>query len=214
MSMRGLVRSVGAALGVVPRAVPLAEGPLDPEVQTVLDAILATGASRAEAWQLLGQGLGWPRLLLGFTAELRALGDDWGRVTAVLAEFAQVDGTLAQAGLLAWGRNRRLPGDLDARGITWLVALPDGLTVEGNLWMNQTPLNRLPDGLKVGGWLCLRGCCLWDGRVPRGTRIGTLLFTDEHPDGQKLSAWRSEHPKGERPEMVAFYEEVGGHGTK
>ena len=52
-----------------------------------------------------------------------------------------------------------LHADVDLRGCTGLMALPDGIAVGGDLWLNGcTGLKALPDGLAVGGYLNLYGC--------------------------------------------------------
>ena len=82
-----------------------------------------------------------------------------------------------------------IAGNLDIRGCTSLVSLPDGLTVGGNLYLNGcTSLVSLSDGLTVKGHLNLYRCTslvsLSDGLTVGGSlilsRCTSLVFL---PDG-------------------------------
>lgn len=52
---------------------------------------------------------------------------------------------------------------------TQLTALPDGLTVEGNLDLRNTPITALPEDLTVGGYLDLSNTPITACKFIRGT---------------------------------------------
>ena len=66
--------------------------------------------------------------------------------------------------------------DLDLSCCTSLTHLPDGLEVEGYLWLiGCTSLSHLPDGLKVGRWLNLYGCTSLT-HLPDVCEVGGFLY--------------------------------------
>jgi hypothetical protein len=79
-------------------------------------------------------------------------------------------------------------------------SLPRNLTVADFVSLDGSALETLPEGLRIGGDLDLRGCASWDGRIPADAQIGGRVETDRHPDGGlRLRDWRAAHPDGERP---------------
>ena len=67
---------------------------------------------------------------------------------------------------------------LDLSG-TPITALPDGLTVGGNLYLRDTPITALPDGLTVGGSLDLGGTPIT--ALPDGLTVGGNLYLRDTP---------------------------------
>jgi hypothetical protein len=221
------------------------------EARSTLTVLLATGASRAEAFAQVAATHGLAAALpLVLEAMDQAVASATKGVTqdghegpgahwavALLDRVAKLDADLALAALLEWGRNRWLEGNLYLNHRTWVTACPDlrsvggmldlaGSLVEalpaalavGGLNLDDTPITALPSGLRVAkrlvlagsaiehlpedleveGTLDLRYCRTWDGRIPAGVqRAAALVYTDGHPNGVVLRAWRNEHPYGE-----------------
>jgi len=90
------------------------------------------------------------------------------RVLEALADIAAENPEMAQQGLLAWGSNRRVAGDLDLRGLGWISRLPDGLIVLGNF--------SLDGAASVRDWVGVNGTRQWKespvNRIPQGVRVG------------------------------------------
>lgn len=91
-------------------------------------------------------------------------------------------------------------GLCDLRG-TGLKTLPEGFTVEGSLWLNDSHIETLPKGLRIGAkeTLDLRRCAAWDGQIPDDAVMG-FVITDEHigeGNGVTLDEWRRLYPNGE-----------------
>ena len=57
--------------------------------------------------------------------------------------------------------------------------LPEGLTVEGNLDLSDTPITKLPDGMTVKGDLDLSHTPITE--LPKGMTVGGFLFADNTP---------------------------------
>jgi hypothetical protein len=87
-------------------------------------------------------------------------------------------------------------GDLRARTVFLsdcpkLKVLGD-IRVQRELSFNGcTALVSLPVVGRVGRNLNLRGCTAWDGVVPDGFEVGGKLYTDAHPKGLTLEAYRA-----------------------
>ena len=64
-------------------------------------------------------------------------------------------------------------GSLELENCTGITALPDGLTVGGDLYLRGTGITALPDGLTVGGSLYLRGTGIT--ALPDGLTVGGRL---------------------------------------
>jgi hypothetical protein len=151
---------------------PVADGL---EVGATLLAIQATGASFLEAIGLVAKAHGDEAALPLFTERLRRPGGRWkvaGSVVAALAEAAVTLPDLALMALLEWGRNTRIEGDLTLIG-TWIEALPEGMTVQGRLILEDVALTALPAGLRVGG-LFMNGATLTG--LPTDLQVGEALF--------------------------------------
>jgi hypothetical protein len=74
--------------------------------------------------------------------------------------------------------------------------LPDRLAVQGYLDLRNTPIRTLPPGLEAG-FLDLRVCRAWDGRIPPDAKVAHV-YTDACTEGHlTLDAWRQRHPDGE-----------------
>jgi predicted outer membrane lipoprotein len=103
---------------------------------------------------------------------------------------------------LCYGRIASLPDglrveeDLDLEDNP-IRTLPVDLHVGGDLLLNRTAVGVLPSGLVVGGDLVLRDCPDWDGRIPKGTRIGGVIRSDRCQDGMGLKTFRRLFPQGE-----------------
>jgi hypothetical protein len=149
--------------------------------------------------------------------DLNLYGQDWVKE---LPAGLHVTGTLSLDGLPI----RVLPPGLEVGRNLFLansdvVTLPDGLRVGGSLTLTKTPiatlpvgltvgehllldgalrLRRLPERLRVGSGLMLLGCASWDGTFPADLWVGEMVFTDAHPHGITLAAWRAAYPYGER----------------
>jgi len=90
------------------------------------------------------------------------------RVLEALADTASGDPKIAQQGLLAWGSDRRVAGNLDLRGLSWVSRLPDGLIVLGEFSL---------DGAEsVRDWVGANGTRQWKESpvtlIPQGVRVG------------------------------------------
>jgi hypothetical protein len=108
--------------------------------------------------------------------------------------------------LILWGTLvARLPillkvgGDLSLEG-AWVRELSPGLRVGGNAFLAHSQIAALPGRLIVGGDLDMEGCHVWNGRIPQDARVGGRVYTDRHPGGVALDAWRHLHPRGEGKE--------------
>jgi hypothetical protein len=178
--------------------------------RSTLNAILATGASRWEAFGLATQALG--------EAAARPHWDRWAQgiqrsdtIVRALAEVGRVVPETANAWFNAWLAawlkvNVRILGDLDLSGQAWLRSLPkhlwtrepaDDLKQSGSLDLSLTGIVSLPEDLRVEGDLFMAGCPHWDGRIPKGVE-SLEVVTDAHPQGAYLKDWRKLHPEGER----------------
>ncbi|HDC1792225.1 TPA: hypothetical protein O7W21_004412 [Salmonella enterica] len=77
------------------------------------------------------------------------------------------------SGVDALPDNLTVGGELDLRG-TSITALPDNLTVGGELDLRGTSITALPDNLTVGGWLDLRGTSIT--ALPDNLTVGGGLY--------------------------------------
>ena len=113
------------------------------------------------------------------------------RVLEALADTAAGNPKLAQQGLLAWGSNRRVAGDLDLRGLGWISRLPDGLIVLGNF--------SLDGAASVRDWVGANGTRQWKespvNLIPQGVRVG-------QPRRQEHSANRVDGSERRNPASV------------
>jgi hypothetical protein len=82
---------------------------------------------------------------------------------------------LSNSSLKALPEGLTVNGDLNLSG-TKLKALPANLTVNGNLVISKTAISQLPPGLKVKGNLNLSGTKI--SSLPQGMKIGTLDISD------------------------------------
>jgi hypothetical protein len=134
-----------------------------------------------------------------------------------LAVVATRDPEGANAGLNAYLDGLGVEGGLNLTHASWVTSLPAGLTVWGNLNLNDAGIRTLPANLEVWGMLMLSGtpvrslpagmrvwslnlrdCPTWDGHLPADARIGGPIHTDACPGGATLSQWRARFPQGER----------------
>ena len=102
---------------------------------------------------------------------------------------------------------------------TPIQTLPDGLKVGGNLNLNRTPIKSLPDGLRVSGNLDLAGTQI--KTLPDGLRVGRNLDLSHTPiqtlpDGLKVSGdlWLLKTPiakQYDRQQLKQMYPGVKGH---
>ncbi len=76
-------------------------------------------------------------------------------------------------------------GDLDLSG-TPIQSLPDNLKVGGNLNLYNTPIQSLPDNLKVGGYLDLSDTSIQS--LPDNLEVRGKLYLRETPISKKYSA--------------------------
>ena len=113
------------------------------------------------------------------------------RVVEALADTAAGNPKLAQQGLLAWGSDRRVAGDLDLRGLGWISHLPDGLIVLGNF--------SLDGAASVRDWVGANGTRQWKespvNLIPQGVRVG-------QPRRQEHSANRVDGSERRNPASV------------
>jgi hypothetical protein len=171
-----------------------------PEPAATLDALLATGASRAQALGLAAQAHGQGAALSLLVEALRTPEGEWcdtGPALAFLDEVAQTHPDLAQLGLDQWGRNHWEDGNLHLLDRPWVTHLPDGVSARGLLWLRRIPFVELPPGLRAH-WLQIEACPHWNGQIPEGTAVA-YVGTPLHPEGIHLRAWHRLHPHGEEP---------------
>jgi hypothetical protein len=169
------------------------------DVTAILLALGATGAGRGEALALAARTHGWEAVLpfltspMGLEADPDGEGafddlddlerDSGAAAVAALNAVAAHDPDMAQAGLMAWGRDRVLHEDLilsgeSFQGLSWIRALPPGLEVGGDLDLRGCGnLAALPDGLAVGCDLWL-GFCVALKSLPSGLRVGGDLVLE------------------------------------
>ena len=145
-----------------------------------------------------------------------------GTLLKTLDEVAEGSPRTAGRWLKSWLTDRRVPGTLSLGGRAWALDLPWGMDLEGGLMLDASPIQALPErlrvgadlyldrsliaslprGLKVGAGLWLRHCPHWDGRIPEDARVEGRVFTEPHPHGLRLEAWRARFPLGERPDLM------------
>jgi hypothetical protein len=75
-------------------------------------------------------------------------------------------------------------GDLDLEN-TPIQSLPDGLKVGGSLYLRGTPIQSLPDGLEVGGILDLSKTPIQS--LPPGLKVGGSLYLRNAPISKKYT---------------------------
>jgi hypothetical protein len=147
---------------------------------------------------------------LPFLAGRLAALDGWLAVVAFLDRVAALEPRLAQRGFAAWGQGRRVDGNLNLMGRSWVASLPDGLMVGGDLildprlkvprlpdqlevmgslWLGDTDVNRLPEGLRVGLGLNLVNTQI--ASLPDGLEVGHYLclwntFIQTLPSGLRV----------------------------
>jgi hypothetical protein len=161
-----------------------------------LAALRATGADFLEALALVVQAHGTEGVA-PCIQDWMAIWRDLRFALPFLDGVAALDENLAQAVLSAWGRDRRVHGDLafghDGSG-SWIRSLPPGMVVEGDvrvfnrgrapdlpegfnvrgdMWLLFAEIASMPRGLVVGGNLNLAHTPL--ERLPRGLFVGGYL---------------------------------------
>jgi len=95
----------------------------------------------------------------------------------VLKESASVTGLVQDVegrihSIAALPEGLTVDGDLDLNGAA-ITALPEGLKVGGNLYLRGTAIMALPEGLKVDGYLDLRSTAITV--LPEGLKVGGSL---------------------------------------
>ncbi len=81
----------------------------------------------------------------------------------------------------------KIGGNLDLRDFVWLTVLPDGLEVDGDVWLDYcTDLKSLSERLTVKGDLYLVGCTGLTS-LPQGLSVGGILYLskDSHEQVKK-----------------------------
>ncbi|MDP2874729.1 MAG: hypothetical protein Q8O00_01010 [Holophaga sp.] len=169
----------------------------------MLAALLSVGM---EKWEALGQ------IVSAFGSELPPT--SWARWAAGRCEGFEdarsaADGLavstphLGDALLQEWLRGRRLESSIGLSDRRWITALPEGLQVEGDLYLvgcrslsvlpeglrvrgdlfllDCTALRVIPKGLEVGKNIFGNGCVAWDGVVPGDAQIGGDVFLEGRP---------------------------------
>jgi hypothetical protein len=129
---------------------------------------------RAEAAALLGQ-----EAFLAHFPDLRGTGD-------LNLQFASAPLGRKLADLTGL----TLVGDLNLATQRTLEALPDRLTVRGDLVLTDSGLTSLPKNLDVRGRLFLIGAP-WDGVLPADTKA-RFIVTQGFPRGLTPEAWRAQ----------------------
>ena len=76
-------------------------------------------------------------------------------------------------------------GDLDLNN-TPIQSLPDGLTVDGYLNLSNTPIQSLPNGLTVKGSLYLSRCKNLKS-LPNDLKVGSFLYLYNTPLSEKFT---------------------------
>ena len=192
---------------------PISDGA---EVLAMVDALLATGATLGEAFAQAVHVHSREAVLPCLVDRIMAVRP---QVYELLQDVGAMDPDLAQMGLDAWleASGRKVAGDLLLIRQPWVVRLPEGLEVRGDLCLQETPIASLPRNLKVSAWLTLRGsgvvslpeglqvgglldimgAVAWDGQIPEDAKIGNKLFTDQHEGGIWPKDWFRVHPNGE-----------------
>jgi hypothetical protein len=139
-----------------------------------MEAAQATGASPGEAVVLVAQALG-AEVALGMLLKVgqamirEGATELWGDL---LDEVAESDPDLARGGLGATLGNR-LEGDLNLAWRPWILALPEGLEVSGDVALDSSGIAALPEGFSVGGHLDASYSPL--AVLPDGLRVGGSL---------------------------------------
>jgi hypothetical protein len=149
----------------------------------MLNAVMASGGS-------FGEALGHAIAVFGFEEE--SVRKAWtsfiggkpkgNEVMVALDEIAKTDPGTADEWLqeaLASGKMREWTKDgsigLHFKERAWITALPDGLEVDGGLFVRDCiGLKRLPDGLSVSLDFHAKGCVALD-RLPEGLTVGGWL---------------------------------------
>jgi hypothetical protein len=173
------------------------EAPLAADVNALLDAILATGAPAGEAYGLAAKAHGvqavLPQLMMALGLESAVFNPP-----AMLHRVGVACPELAMAALGEWLIGHRgIKANVELGMATWVTALPDGVRVAGWLDLRGSGLVSLPAGLKVEV-LDLHGCERWDGRIPADAKVSGKVYTDGHFKGILLRDWHRLHPNGER----------------
>jgi hypothetical protein len=190
--------------GIPPPVTPRVADGLTPVAETVdglLQTVLATGASEAEAFALVAQAHGVPAVLPVLLAALPAKPQDgYGYYPPrLLFDVAAIDPDLAGAATSQWLLDHRgWTVNVDLGNAAWVTDLPVGIHLDGGFDLRGTGIRALPAGLRVTGGLNVCWCEGWDGRIPADAQIGGTVYTDCHRDGLALDEWRHRYPHGER----------------
>jgi hypothetical protein len=175
---------------------------LGEQAKTLLDAIMATGASFGDALAQMLPAVSRDSLVAMIRELVRpadTLGFFPNRPTmSLLHEVATVDQGLAQT----------VYANLDGLRTTGAWG---PLELKGDLWLPQWVLH-LPMGLRVGGNLVDPGS-LWDGVLPADAEVEGDVRTPKLWNGLKADAWRARYPQGfGRDEGVDGRPDGGGAG--
>lgn len=138
-----------------------------------LTALQATGMPYWEGVGTMAVTPHGPALARRVWREYLAQGD-WGAepVLALWEIAIAAPANLVNAFLQDWLRHRHLDISLDLTGLDWVMALPAGLVVEGDLALSRCgALTRLPTGLNVGGNFEVSRCLALK-RLPAALRVG------------------------------------------
>jgi hypothetical protein len=208
-----------------PRRLPVLDPVLAGDPEGAVRALMATGMPRWDAMvALLGAGVDpWAFVALrGLPKDRLRAFPDAQEAMAAFHGIHREDSWGANAALNAYLEGRTVEGNLSLTPFTWVEGLPAGLVVRGHLHLGPFHLSRarpwatLPEGLRVGGGLFLRGtqlatlpkglwvggvlavfdCPSWDGRIPGDAEVGLGIETDRHPN-LPLAEWRQAYPHGE-----------------
>jgi hypothetical protein len=154
----------------------------------MLDALLATGASRWEAAGLVANAAG--------TAAVAPLWDRWVKrltnpagVVKALDEVACGSPATASIWLNRWLTGRSVNGNLDLGNRRWVTVIPGWFGVSGFLDLRGTSLVSLPPFVAVGGNLNLEGTGI--ASLPTETHVqGSLqlgsLGIEALPEGLRV----------------------------
>jgi hypothetical protein len=156
---------------------PLLQGGEDDPIRNAMAGLRALGVGDVEALFLTARAHGQGAMVAAMDGPLRRVGVR--AMVPFLDAVAEADPDLAQGLLTAWGRDRKVGGSLELGGKSWVVSIPDGLRVEGTLWLARSGVTFLPPKLETGFDLFLQDTLV--SQVPMGLKVGGSLFLSRSP---------------------------------